>query len=392
MKSSVILKPGKEKSLLKRHPWIFSGAIEKLPSIENGEILPVFSSSGAFLAQAYFHSENSISGRVLSFDQSPIRATLSFCIDKALRSRKALFSDGNTTCYRLINAEADGIPGLIVDCYGEVLVIQVNTCGIERLKSTIIEILIEKCSPQAIYEKSLSSARRQEGLLDTQGWVYGKQEGDLIVKENGLSFQISLEKGQKTGFFLDQREMRQEIGRLSKGKRVLNCFSYSAGFSIYALAHGAQKVESIDCNLDALGLAEKNTALNRIDPSLHTIIQADVFEFLRKNQNAYDLIILDPPAFAKKRKDQDAACAGYKEINRLAFELLKKSSCDLPLLLTCSCSHFIDETLFQNILFQASIEANCQAKILLSHIQAKDHPIALTHPEGRYLKSHLIGL
>ncbi|MBI3237004.1 MAG: class I SAM-dependent rRNA methyltransferase, partial [Chlamydiales bacterium] len=256
----------------------------------------------------------------------------------------------------------------------------------------ILQILIEKCKPLAIYEKSLSSARRQEGLSDTQGWVYGKYEEELIVKENGFLFQVSLEKGQKTGFFLDQREMRQAIGELSYGKKVLNCFSYSAGFSVYALANGAQKVVSIDCNRDALELAEKNITLNRLDPHLHTMVQADVFEFLRTTQEVYDLIILDPPAFAKKRKDQEAACAGYKEINRMAFELLKKAQAPLPLLLSCSCSHFIDEDLFQNILFQASIEADCQAKILSSHIQAKDHPIALTHPEGRYLKSRLVSI
>ncbi|MBS0607343.1 MAG: class I SAM-dependent rRNA methyltransferase [Verrucomicrobia bacterium] len=392
MKKEVVLKPGKEKSLLKRHPWIFSGAIASLPSIENGEVLPILSSSGQFLAKGYFHGQNSISGRVLTFSDQPIEEALSDAIDRAIAMRKSFFAGQETNCFRLINAEGDGLPGLIVDQYEKVLVVQINTCGMELLKGQIIEMLVQKCRPQAIYEKSTSSARRQEGLVDFQGWVYSKHNTELVVQEHGALFQVSLEKGQKTGFFLDQREMRKKIGDLSQGKRVLNCFSYSGGFSIYALRAGAKHVTSVDCSADALKLTHKNTELNQINPNTHEIIEADVFDFLRKTSDQYDLIILDPPAFAKKRGDQNAACSGYKEINRLAFELLKKSSFHLPLLLTCSCSHFIDEGLFQNVVFQASIDAGCDAQVLSKHIQSPDHPISLAHPEGGYLKSLLLKL
>ncbi|MBS0652743.1 MAG: class I SAM-dependent rRNA methyltransferase [Verrucomicrobia bacterium] len=390
MKKEVVLKPGKEKSLLKRHPWVFSGAIASLPSIENGEVLSVLSSSGEFLAKGYFHGQNSISGRVLTFSDQPVEEAINDAIDRAIALRRAFFAGQETNCFRLINAEGDGIPGLIVDKYDRILVVQINTCGIERLKSQIVQMLVEKCAPEAIYEKSTSSARRQEGLADSQGWVYSKHSGELVVRENGAQFQISLEKGQKTGFFLDQREMRKKIEELSRGKRVLNCFSYSGGFSIYALRAGAAHVTSVDCSADALALAHKNTSLNQINPNIHEIVEADVFDFLRKTSDRYDLIILDPPAFAKKRGDQNSACAGYKEINRLAFELLKRCPSNLPLLLTCSCSHFIDEGLFQNVVFQAAIDAGSDAQILSKHIQAPDHPISLAHPEGEYLKSLLI--
>jgi 23S rRNA (cytosine1962-C5)-methyltransferase len=390
MTHRVILKPGKERSLLKRHPWVFSGAIEELPPIENGEILPIFSSTGQFLAQGYFHAQNSISGRVLTFTDQPIEEALQTSIDRAVALRKAFFSNPSTNCFRLINAEGDGIPGLIVDRYDQTLVIQINTAGIERLKTTLLEMLIKACQPAAIYEKSSSSARRQEGLADAQGWLYGKPHDKLTVLENGLAFHVCLEKGQKTGFFLDQREMRKKIGSLSRGKRVLNAFSYSGGFSISALHAGAVHVTSVDSNADALELARSNTLLNGLSLDHHAIVQADVFDFLRKTSDHYDLIILDPPAFAKKRGDQHPACAGYKEINRLAFELLKKKGADLSLLLTCSCSHFVDEDLFQNVVFQAAVDAGCDAQILSKHIQADDHPISLAHPEGGYLKSLLI--
>ncbi len=390
MMRSIRLKPGKEKSLLKRHPWVFSGAIADFPQIENGEILPIFSAAGDFLAKGYFHRENSIAGRVVTFTDEPVEQALSSAIDRAIALRKTFFSDPATNSFRLINAEGDGMPGLVVDHYDGVLVIQVNTCGMEKLKGQIISLLIDRCQPKAIFEKSTSSARKQEGLSDVQGWVYGKRQDQLIIRENGLSFQVSLEKGQKTGFFLDQREMRQTIGLLSSGKRVLNCFSYSGGFSIYALKGGAAHVTSVDLNAEALALAKNNTELNQLNPERHTIVQADVFDFLRTASAEYDLIILDPPAFAKKRGDQNNACAGYKEINRLGFELLKKSSSDIPLLLTCSCSHFIDEELFQNVVFQAAVDAGCDGKILSKQIQAKDHPISLAHPEGKYLKSLMI--
>jgi 23S rRNA (cytosine1962-C5)-methyltransferase len=388
MSKHAILKPGKEKAILNKHPWIFSGALASIPPIEEGELLAVFSSSNAFLAQAYFHSKNSIAGRILSFTEEPIAQVLSRQIDEAIALRKCLFDLTKTDCYRLINAEGDRIPGLIVDVYGSVLVIQVNTCGIERLRDLIVSLLIEKLSPQAIYEKSTSSARRQEGLEVRQGFLHGSSLDEIVVSENGIRFLISLEKGQKTGFFLDQREMRHLIRTFAQGKKVLNCFSYSGGFSLCALQGGAKHVTSVDSSADALRLAQLSTELNRFDPFSHTMIQADVFDILKDHPCDYDLMILDPPAFAKKRADVIAACSGYQELNRLACKRLPPRS----LLLTCSCSHFIDEELFQNVVFQAARAAGREVQIISRHHQAADHPISLSHPEGKYLKSLLLYL
>ncbi len=386
MDKRLILKAGKEKAVLKRHPWIFSGAIEQFPDIEPGEILPIYSHSGSFLAQGYFHPQNSLAGRILSFTQEPILGLLSRKIDEAIALRASLFDLSQTDSFRLINAEGDGIPGLIVDQYGPILVIQINTCGIERLRHDVISLLISKLKPQAIYEKSISSARAQEGLADSQGFVFGSASDEQIILENGIRFLISLENGQKTGFFLDQREMRSLVRQYARGRAVLNCFSYSGGFSLAALCGGAAKAWSVDVSKGAVMLAERNAALNGFTPSQHEGIAADVFTFLREVSVPADFIILDPPAFAKKRGDIHAACSGYKEINRLALKQLPSRS----YLLTSSCSHFIDEALFKNVVFQASVEAGRDVMILSSHLQSPDHPISLAHPEGGYLKSLLL--
>ena len=385
-KLKVVLKLGKEKAILNRHHWIFSGAVAQLPTFENGALLPVYSHGGALLGTAYFNRCSTIVGRMIAFDETAPLLAIEQRLQQAFDLRQTLFDPSITNAYRLINAEGDGIPGLIVDVYDTVLSIQINTCGIERMRDFLISLLVEKLKPQAIFEKSISSARKQEGLLPTQGFVYGTSPDEIRVLENGIAFQVALEKGQKTGFFLDQREMRQLISRLAKGKRVLNCFSYSGGFSIYALKAGACHVTSIDCNEDALRLAKINTEINGLDLKNHEIQQADVFEYLRNTPLAFDLAVLDPPAFAKKKNDIIAACAGYKEINRLCFEKLPPKS----FLLTSSCSHMIDPELFQNVVFQAALDAGRDVQIVSGHIQAADHPISLMHPEGLYLKSLLI--
>jgi 23S rRNA (cytosine1962-C5)-methyltransferase len=382
----VILKPGKEKALFNRHPWIFSGAVDAMPSCENGEILSVYSSHGTFLAKAYFHLQNSISGRVITFIDEPIEKAIDQRIGDAILLRAAMFDREKTNCFRLINAEGDGIPGLIVDIYDDLAVVQINTVGIERLKPLIVEKLIEKLKVRAIFEKSHSSARRQEGLPDALGPLHGECPKEVLVKENGVLFLISIDEGQKTGFFLDQREMRQLIYRLSKNKRVLNCFSYTGGFSLFALKGGAERVTSIDSSEGACRYARENTLLNHIPLSQHEVVKSDVFEYLQTPKNGFDIVILDPPAFAKKRQDVNDACRGYKEINRRVLEMMPPDS----YLLTCSCSHYIDENLFGQLIFQAAIEAKREAVICSRHIQATDHPVSLFHPEGEYLKSVLL--
>lgn len=379
----VILKPGREKSLLKKHPWIFSGAIFSKPSFTEGEIIPVHSYDGNFLATAYFHSTNSIAGRILSFQNETPDTILPRKIAQALDLRRQLFDPAVTNAYRLINAEGDGLPGLIVDCYADVLVMQVHTCGMEKLKPQVLSYLIDFLQPKCICEKSVSSARRQEGLPDKEGHLWGEITQDVEIVENGLKFQVALQQCQKTGLFLDQREMRQLVRSHSAGKKVLNGFSYTGGFSLFALQGGASHVDSVDMCQKACEDAERNTVLNDFDGNRHQVIRADVFDFLARAPLDYDLVILDPPAFAKKRGDVNAACLGYKSINRQVFEKAPAKT----LLLTCSCSYFIDESLFQNIIFQAAAEAGRSVKILGRHRQALDHPVSLYHPEGAYLKS-----
>lgn len=379
----VVLKAEKEKSLLRRHPWIFSGAIASFPDFSDGEILPVYSACGKFLAQAYFHTQNSLSGRVLSFTEDPVEKILKERFHKAFEMRRRFFSAQHTNAYRLINAEGDGMPGLIVDRYHDTLVIQINTAGMERLKPLIIETLVALFEPKTIYEKSTSASRRQEGLPDCEGVAWGEAQHEKEILENGVRFLVSFVEGQKTGFFLDQREMRKMISEYSLNRRVLNCFSYSGGFSLFALKGGAARVDSVDLCGKALQLAKQNTLLNGYPTDQHQIIQEDVFDYLKRSLLDYDLVILDPPAFAKKRADLLPACSGYKEINRLVLEKIPAGS----LLLTSSCSYYIDEKLFQNLIFQAAHEAGRQVQILGRHLQALDHPISLYHPEGDYLKS-----
>jgi 23S rRNA (cytosine1962-C5)-methyltransferase len=382
----VVLKPGRDKALRNRHPWIFSGAIESAPPFENGDVLPVYSSPGEFLALAYFHKENSISGRVLTFLDEPVENALEQRISEAIALRSKMFDRELTNCYRLINAEGDGIPGLIVDVYDDLAVLQINTWGIERLKGLILQKLSSKLKLRGIYEKSQSSARRQEGLPDAVGALFGQCPKEMLVKENGILFLVGVEDGQKTGFFLDQREMRRLVGRLCKNKRVLNCFSYTGGFSLFALKGGAESVTSIDSSEEACRYAMENTLLNHFPLAQHEVIRADVFDYLKHNKDSFDIVILDPPAFAKKRQDVNDACRGYKEINRRSFEMMPPNS----YVLTSSCSHYIDEDLFQQLIFQAAIEAKREAAICSRHVQATDHPISLFHPEGGYLKSLLL--
>lgn len=383
--SKVILKSGREKSVLQRHPWIFSGAIDSFPQFENGDLLSVHDSHGNFLAKAHFHKENSISGRILTFCDESAEQAIFQAIRSAISFRRSLFDRSVTNSYRLINAEADGLSGLIVDLYDDVAVLQVSTHGMERWKEAIVPFLVKELNLSAVFEKSSSLARQQEGLEESVKPLYGECPEKVLIRENNMSFLVDLYKGQKTGFFLDQREMRQLVEKISYGKRVLNCFSYSGAFSLFAVRGGASLVISIDSNQAACNLALENTRLNHFSTETHEIICNDVFTYLEKAPES-DLIILDPPAFAKKRGDVNQACRGYKEINRKALQKLPANG----YLLTCSCSHFIDEDLFRQLLFQAALEAKREVQICSSHIQALDHPTSLYHPEGRYLKSLLL--
>lgn len=380
----VILKAGREVHARNRHPWIFMGAVESAPEFENGDILPVRTAYDQFIGYAYFNKGHSIMGRMISFTESDPVETIRQSILSALALRK-LCIPSNTTAYRLINGEGDNLPGLIVDTYGDVLVIQINTLGMDRLKPLVLEVLTSQLKPKAIYEKSNSPTRKKEGLPDVSEWTMGESTEPLVILEHGVKFNVKLTTGQKTGFFLDQREMRLLVKSLAKNKTLLNCFGYTGGFSAYALSGGALRADTIDMDPRAIETAKENIILNGFSETKNRFYAEDVFRFLEQKvlpQN-YDFIILDPPAFAKRASDVKNATRGYREINRLAMQHLPTGG----LLLTSSCSQHIDSQLFQTIVFQAAKDANRKVKILSTHILAMDHPVNLFFPEGDYLKS-----
>jgi 23S rRNA (cytosine1962-C5)-methyltransferase len=382
---TVILKKNRDKPIRQRHHWIFSGAVQSLPDFDDGDILPVASSDGEFLGSAYFNRKSSIIGRMLSFDRTPpLRSVEQRLLDALALRRDLVEPAGNAQ--RLVNGEGDGLPGLVVDRYADVLVIQVATLGMEKLKPMILGHLIRSLSPRSIYERSDLPTRREEGLPDFEGGLYGENIESVEIRENGLRFLVEIRGSQKTGFYLDLREMRTLVRTLAKGRRVLNCFCYTGGFTVAALAGGAASVDSVDSSEPAISLARRNLSFNGFSENDNHLIVADVFEFLRREVPPYDFIILDPPAFAKKKTDVVPACRGYKDINRLAL----KKTAPQGLLLTLSCSHFVDESLFQQVVFQAAAEAGREVRIIQRHRLAFDHPVNVYHPESEYLKGFLL--
>jgi 23S rRNA (cytosine1962-C5)-methyltransferase len=389
--AAVVLKPERDKHVRNKHPWVFMGAIESYPNkFEDGGILPVVTSRGDFIGYGYFNRGQSISGRMFSFSDQDPEITISENIKNALKLREIAIP-ADTTAYRLINGEGDDLPGLVVDRYDEVLVMQANTLGIEKLKPLILKTLRDELGDRPIYEKSGSPTRRKEGLEDFEGWLGEAQAKEpLEILEHGLKFAVSLAGAQKTGLFLDQREMRQLVRNYAAGRSVLNCFSYTGGFSVYALAGGAKKADSVDISQTAIEGAKQNVALNGFSSGENGFYAQDVLEFLsaRTKKDQYDFIILDPPAFAKRASDVRNATRGYTEINQAAMEKLPAGG----LLLTSSCSAQIDRDLFQTIIFQAAKYAKRKVRILSYHVLAADHPVNLFYPEGDYLKSLLLYL
>lgn len=388
MKSqSVILKKGKEVIFKNRHLWIFSGAIAAYPDhFENGSIQSVLSSTGELLGHAYFNKDISIAGRIVSFGSIDPYHFIKENIQEAIAMRSQFFDEKQTNAYRLINGEADALPGLIVDKYNDCLVLQSFTLGMDRLKEYVVDCLIKTGKYNSIFEKSTSSSRREESLKEHIAILHGSNCPVIDIIEHGLKFKIEWEKGQKTGFFLDQREMRAKVRDLSHNRAVLNCFSYTGGFSVYALAGGAKSVDSIDISASAVDMAKANLELNGFDSISNPCISEDVFNFLTHKALPYDFVILDPPAFAKKKRDIDQAINGYRRINILALSKMPKRS----LLLTCSCSYYIDEQMFKELLFQAAREAKRNVSIISKHIHGIDHPVNIFHPESDYLKSFLL--
>ncbi len=389
------LKPQREWPLRNRHHAIYKNGIESLMGIETGCIAEVRSSEDAFLCYATINLRSYICGRAISFEQGDPMAALRKNMKHAIDLRRHLLSSEDTNAIRLINAEGDAIPGLIVDRYGDVIVMQITTLGMDRLRPWLIQTLIELTEPAAIFEKSTGVSRKTEGLEPREEWVKGEQGAafmaadaePIAVTERGLKYMISLTGSQKTGLFLDQREMRSLVRSLAPGRTVLDCCSYVGGFSMSALAGGATSADAVDYDAAALERAKEHMKLNGIESPFTTYAE-DVFDFLRRKPlpKQYDFVILDPPAFAKRSSDVDQAKGAYTDLNRMGFQACGPGS----LMLTCSCSYQIDPPLFQTIVFHAARQANRNVRIIQRHRQAFDHPVNLYHPEVDYLKSLLL--
>ena len=382
----IILKPKKERSLQNFHPWLFSGAIEKTEEgIEEGDIVEIYSNDRKYFATGHYH-EGSIMVRVFSFQETDCQ--YEFWNDKlekafALRQQLGLTSNGTTNVYRLIHAEGDGLPGLIIDIYNTTAVIQTHTLGMHRIKNFLVDALknIYGNKLTAIYDKSAETMSKQGTAISvTNEFLFGKEE-NIEVIENGIRFFVDYETGQKTGFFIDQRENRQLLSSYSKGKNVLNTFAYSGGFSMYALKAGATLVHSVDSSKKVAEWAEKNTGLNFSNPP-HRFFTEDVFDFMKKSETKYDVMVLDPPAFAKHLSSVDKATIGYRNLNQEAMKHIGKNG----ILFTFSCSQVIDKNLFRKIVFMAALHAKRNVRILHQLAQPADHPISIYHPEGEYLK------
>ncbi len=387
---TIRLKPNKSKPVRQRHPWIYSGAIADIHGDpEPGAIVDVRAHDGRWLAWAEFNPNSQIRARAFCWDPQK-RIDASFWkkrLQAAIQRRQRLRADAEAK--RLVFAESDGIPGLIVDAYGKYLVIQTLTAGAEARKALMIDHLIELWSPVGIIERD-DPMRRKEGLPPADAVLYGEPPDEpVVITEQGHRFLVDLRLGQKTGFYLDQAANRAFLAPYCRDKEVLNAFSYTGAFAVYALAEGASHVINLDVSREALALAEANFQLNGFAPSQWTTIRADVFQQLRHWRDAgrmFDIVILDPPKFATSRRHLHRATRGYKDINWLAMRLLRPGG----LLATFSCSGLVDEALFQKIVFGAALDANREARIVARFAQGPDHPVLLSFPEGAYLKGLLL--
>jgi 23S rRNA (cytosine1962-C5)-methyltransferase len=385
--NSIYLKQNKTKAVHNRHPWIFSGAIKKKdPGISDGDIVAVCDEAGGRLGFGYYNSKTQIAVRMLSFGEREFTDNyLRELIRAAAAKRTGNPILRDTGSYRLVFSEGDSLPGLIIDSYGGHLVMQILTRGMDRLRETITGMLIEELRPASIYERSDHEGRGMEGLAPVTGQVYGTTPAELVLREGDMSFLVDVGGGQKTGFYLDQRDNRALVKTLASGRDVLNLFSYTGGFSVAAALGGARTITSVDASADALEIARRNLELNRISAPCE-FIRADIFQFLREEPITGDLIILDPPALAKNRGSVDRACRGYKDLH-LQIALRCPAN---TMVLTCSCSRFIGMDLFQMVVFEAFADAGRDASIIGKYGQPCDHPTSVYCPETEYLKTMLL--
>jgi 23S rRNA (cytosine1962-C5)-methyltransferase len=385
----LFLRPGHDKPVRRHHPWIFSGAVARIDGQpDDGDIVEVYSSQGEWLARGYLNRRSQIVVRLLTWDREEA-IDESFWrrrIDRAVRARTLLELESVTDAYRLVFAESDWIPGLIVDRYADFLVLQCLTLGIERRKELLVRLLAEECRPAGIFERSDRDMREKEGLAPSEGVRWGVEPPDrLLIQEYGHRFRVDVRRGHKTGFYLDQRENRRRTAAYLAGRRVLNAFSYTGAFAVWALAAGARHVVNLDSAADVLSEAAANLILNGFPESSFECVEGDAFRVLRAFRSTgrrFDAVILDPPKFAFSQAHLQRATRGYKDINLQALHLLEPGG----ILATFSCSGLVSADLFQKIVFAAAEDAGRDVQILERLAQPPDHPIRLSFPEGEYLK------
>jgi 23S rRNA (cytosine1962-C5)-methyltransferase len=385
----LILKPGREKPIRRRHPWVFSGAVgEVRGQPAEGETVEIYAATGDFLARGAFSPKSQIRSRIWTWDQAQVvdREFFRLRLENAISARENLADIGETNAFRLVHAESDGLPGLVVDRYNDQLVVQFLSSGADTWRTTLVELLDEISSPKTIYERSDVEVRSLEGLPARTGLLRGESQAERFeILELGLKFLVDVQRGQKTGFYLDQRPNRALVRQLAQGKSVLNCFAYTGGFTIAALAGGASEVLSVETSFEAIELGKANLELNQMGGRQTEWLQEDVFSAmrgLRDQARSFDLVVLDPPKFAPTKAHVQRAARGYKDINLLAFKLLNRGG----LLVTFSCSGGLDAPLFQKIIADAALDAGVNAQILTQLGAGSDHPVALNFPEGAYLK------
>ena len=391
----IILKRGREESLLRFHPWVFSGAIAEVQgNPSEGDIVSVHASDGACLAYGHYQI-GSIAVRVLSFDDSALRPDYwEDMLSRALQVRVAcgLHGSENTNCYRLVHGEGDNLPGLIIDYYDGVCVMQAHSVGMFRAKKQISDALQKVYGPslKAVYDKSSGTAPYKAGLELIDGYMYRREdfkENELVVLENGHKFMVNWTEGQKTGFFLDQRENRALVGSVAKGRNVLNLFCYTGGFSIYALNGGAKHVDSVDSSKKAMMMVDRNVALNGFDESVHTSLCCDAIDYVKSvPEGKYDLMIVDPPAFAKHRGALKNALRAYQRLNAAAISKVAPGG----FVFTYSCSQVVDKESFALAVFSAAAQCGRKVRILDRLNQPCDHSVNIYPPEGEYLKGLLL--
>lgn len=384
----IILKHGRDRNVRARHPWVFSGAVDKVKGKpQSGATVEVRAANGDLLGLGAWSPASQIQVRLWTCAEATIdHGFFVRCIRQALAYRQQLGIPARNSAYRLINAESDGLPGVVVDVFGDWLVMQALTAGAEYWKHTLADALLEVIPAQGVYERSDVDVRKKEGLETTTGSLKGATPpAHIDIVEEGRHYRVDVLNGHKTGFYLDQRDNRSVLQQYAAGKTVLNCFSYTGGFSIAALHGDAAQATNIDASQPALDIAAQAAALNGFQPSQMENICGDVFKLLREYRNEnrqFDIVVLDPPKFADNRKQLEKAARGYKDINLLGFKLLKPGG----LLFTFSCSGLMESSLFQKIVADAAVDADCDARILRKLDQATDHPTRLAFPEGYYLK------